>query len=61
MTTRLETNRQAIQQLWDQGIRDAKEIQKQTGISISRNYPGLDFETHRYIYSVGQKKPEFLL
>src|SRR6185312_3765691 len=41
MTTRLETNRQAIQQLWDQGIRDAKEIQKRTGISISTVYDNI--------------------
>ena len=41
MTSRQERNCQAIQQLWDQGIRNAAEIQKRTGISSSTVYDNI--------------------
>jgi transposase len=41
MTSRQETNRQAIQQLWNQGIQDANEIQNRTNIPLSTIYDNL--------------------
>ena len=41
MTTKHEANRQAIQQLWNQGIQDAKEIHNRTNISLSTIYDNL--------------------
>ena len=42
MTSRQERNRQAIQQLWDQDIQNAAEIQKRTGISSSTVYDNIN-------------------
>ena len=41
MITEHEANRQAIQQLWNQGIRDAMAIHNQTNISLSTIYDNL--------------------
>jgi transposase len=41
MITEHETNRQAIQQLWNQGIQDAMEIHNRTNIPLSTIYDNL--------------------
>ena len=41
MTSRQETNHQAILQLWNQGIQKAREIHQCTGISLTTVYDNL--------------------
>jgi len=41
MITEHEVNRQAIQQLWNQGIRDGMEIHNRTNIPLSTIYDNL--------------------
>ena len=41
MITEHEANRQAIQQLWNQGIWNAREIHNRTNISLSTIYDNL--------------------
>jgi len=41
MTSRQETNRQAILQLWNRGIRNAREIHNRTSISLTTVYDNL--------------------
>ena len=41
MTSRQETNRQAILQLWNRGIQNAREIYNRTGISLTTVYDNL--------------------
>jgi len=41
MTSRQETNRQAILQLWNRGIQNAREIHNRTGISLTTVYDNL--------------------
>ena len=41
MISRQETNHQAILQLWNRGIRNAREIHNRTGISLTTVYDNL--------------------
>ena len=41
MTSRQETNRHSIQQLWDQGIRKGVEIHRRTGIALNTIYDNI--------------------
>ena len=41
MTSRQDINRQSIQQLWDQGIREGVEIHRRTGIALNTIYDNI--------------------
>ena len=60
MTSRQETNRQAILQLWNQSIRNAREIHNRTSISLTTVYDNLtklrQSGTNQRIEGSGQPK-----
>ena len=60
MTSKQETNRQFILQLWNQGIRDAKEIHTITNISLSTIYDNINklkkYNTNKHAGSKGRPK-----
>ena len=60
MTSRQETNHQAILQLWNRGIRNAREIHNRTGISLTTVYDNLtklrQSEMNQRIKGSGQPK-----
>ena len=65
MTSRQETNRQAILQLWNRGIRNAREIHNRTGISLTTVYDNLtklrQSETNQHIERSGGQKRSMLM